>query len=581
MLAGSGAWRTVLESTGFGRRIEAFYFDIPDFSIKFACLLEALGTSYEKCLLELTNLPFWLAFDTIDLDRPIPGTENIPIVGWNSPIIQVSQIGKYRAGGEASIYRFCPMCLEADLRLCGEPYWHRVHQLPNVVLCPLHLCVLRTCCQSCGRAFAAAMKSLPAAAALFCVCGHDLRKDVVKPIISSTYLRLLRVSCDALASGLPQWDRDSVRLYLRDKLKNSGTSYRSLLGTAFQVTNSAARTMFTSIAADNSAVLHFHRDITIAAAPDCCALLAALDISFAVAKEGFSGTMPSCPAVPNLLVCQGDSLDDAKRYLLDQFKKRGKLEGGRRPYWKVRFRDPDWLYQYFERSPPQVPSRTQDRASINLILHNGRISIAERRAKIRVMAAGIRAQIRDGDWFRSRLSALDLKKRQSLDVQKKRRLRERVRVIERAIETLIAEEAKPRRIDAVVVAGLVGLSHSQVAAAIRSSPSLQKSIARANETKVRRQLMLAARQCLNEGIPLAHSRIARSAGLPTTRENIALIEEILDELYATGVPRYEWKLPYDPDDVRPLREKGMTLEEIAKELGMSTSSVHRFLKRAS
>jgi transcriptional regulator len=93
--------------------------------------------------------------------------------------------------------------------------------------------------------------------------------------------------------------------------------------------------------------------------------------------------------------------------------------------------------------------------------------------------------------------------------------------------------------------------------------------------------MLAARQCLNEGIPLAHSRIARSAGLPTTRENIALIEEILDELYATGVPRYEWKLPYDPDDVRPLREKGMTLEEIAKELGMSTSSVHRFLKRAS
>ena len=35
--------------------------------------------------------------------------------------------------------RFCPLCLEADQQQYGEAYWHRLHQVPGVlVVCSLH-----------------------------------------------------------------------------------------------------------------------------------------------------------------------------------------------------------------------------------------------------------------------------------------------------------------------------------------------------------------------------------------------------------------------------------------------------------
>ena len=35
-------------------------------------------------------------------------------------------------------FRFCPVCAEQDRQLCGEAYWHRIHQLPGSWLCPVH-----------------------------------------------------------------------------------------------------------------------------------------------------------------------------------------------------------------------------------------------------------------------------------------------------------------------------------------------------------------------------------------------------------------------------------------------------------
>lgn len=34
--------------------------------------------------------------------------------------------------------RFCPLCVKADHDMHGEPYWHRVHQLPGVLVCRAH-----------------------------------------------------------------------------------------------------------------------------------------------------------------------------------------------------------------------------------------------------------------------------------------------------------------------------------------------------------------------------------------------------------------------------------------------------------
>ena len=43
--------------------------------------------------------------------------------------------GLVRAGDR---FRFCSTCVEADADQYGAPYWRRVHQLPGVLICPLH-----------------------------------------------------------------------------------------------------------------------------------------------------------------------------------------------------------------------------------------------------------------------------------------------------------------------------------------------------------------------------------------------------------------------------------------------------------
>ncbi len=37
-----------------------------------------------------------------------------------------------------AVLRYCPACVRADVAQFGEPYWHRVHQLPGVLVCERH-----------------------------------------------------------------------------------------------------------------------------------------------------------------------------------------------------------------------------------------------------------------------------------------------------------------------------------------------------------------------------------------------------------------------------------------------------------
>ena len=38
--------------------------------------------------------------------------------------------------------RFCPVCVENDRKNYEETYWHRLHQISGIVICPQHLCFL-------------------------------------------------------------------------------------------------------------------------------------------------------------------------------------------------------------------------------------------------------------------------------------------------------------------------------------------------------------------------------------------------------------------------------------------------------
>ena len=39
--------------------------------------------------------------------------------------------------------RYCPICLNMDRDKYGETYWHRIHQMQGIDICPIHFCVLQ------------------------------------------------------------------------------------------------------------------------------------------------------------------------------------------------------------------------------------------------------------------------------------------------------------------------------------------------------------------------------------------------------------------------------------------------------
>jgi hypothetical protein len=39
---------------------------------------------------------------------------------------------------QIKFFRFCQLCLQEDIKINGEPYWHRLHQIPGVLICSKH-----------------------------------------------------------------------------------------------------------------------------------------------------------------------------------------------------------------------------------------------------------------------------------------------------------------------------------------------------------------------------------------------------------------------------------------------------------
>jgi hypothetical protein len=154
---GAGAWRCLLEAVGYGRRIEGPLFITAAHNEKLAALLDFLGTTYESAVLNLTTIPYWLAFDSLSLAQgALPGTHNLP------KLPRRKTYGRFvkRAQLDRHAPRWCPMCLIDDCTKYGEPYWHRSHQLPNTFACWRHHCALRINCPSCGWATPTPVKEL-------------------------------------------------------------------------------------------------------------------------------------------------------------------------------------------------------------------------------------------------------------------------------------------------------------------------------------------------------------------------------------------------------------------------------------
>ncbi|WP_341875948.1 TnsD family Tn7-like transposition protein [Defluviitalea saccharophila] len=81
-----------------------------------------------------TLFPFYAAFispdraeEIIDLMKNGKGDVSYIKIGLVSNSIPLN---KY--------FKFCPKCFKEDIDTFGEPYWHRVHQVTGVLICPKH-----------------------------------------------------------------------------------------------------------------------------------------------------------------------------------------------------------------------------------------------------------------------------------------------------------------------------------------------------------------------------------------------------------------------------------------------------------
>ncbi|SDD72671.1 TnsD family Tn7-like transposition protein [Sporomusa acidovorans] len=130
-----------------------------------------LGQCYsaKQLAFQHTLWPFFSAFSGRDVQNTMFHNMIVDVAKNTTGFIgsHLSNIGRKKS------LQFCPECMKADIESYGEPYWHRIHQAPGVLICPWHEIVLRNTCPMCGIPILSQGMQYACLDAC-CVNGHDL-----------------------------------------------------------------------------------------------------------------------------------------------------------------------------------------------------------------------------------------------------------------------------------------------------------------------------------------------------------------------------------------------------------------------
>lgn len=119
----------------FGAATASAVVDLPNRLNHLAAALPR-GTSLtvERLINQFTLFPFFTAFlppERVQLFRGDMATSSGPSAHMRSGVMASSI-------PVPAFLRFCPACKRKDEECYGETYWHRLHQLPGVEVCPTH-----------------------------------------------------------------------------------------------------------------------------------------------------------------------------------------------------------------------------------------------------------------------------------------------------------------------------------------------------------------------------------------------------------------------------------------------------------
>lgn len=537
---GQGAWQALLESTGNGLRLRKPHFDLLDYDDKIEKLLNALGTGYEQAMIELTTLPYWLAFDAVS-DEKLPGTTAIPrlINPQKQALRGLRGLGIGRSNQEALQPHYCPQCLDQDRMVCGEPYWHRSHQLPNVFFCPEHQYPLQTVCPVCSAYMVTVSSRLIDLPRLQCSCGNNFRLLAHFKPPPRVYLLLTQISVQALNCTQLRWDYKQVRMYLRSLLDAHANShlgqYESALSATFDMTPDAVRRLYAKVPwhSNSGPRLWLQRHFRRTRAPECCALLVSMGVDFKRSTLGFQQATidASDNAIKLPFQFRELTVNFARRDILRRVAVYPNLSPSdhKNPYWFLRINDPQWLKERFpgiSRSP--IPNIQDDRKSIiDFILSNN--TALPRKLYHRVMnkPASVRAKYRDRDWYDQQLDQLLQFKKGKAAANRNTIDKQRASAMADALQKLLQEEDRPRHIFPQTLAATAGLSQSQAGDIYRTHQHLRDTIAAVNDDWPRRKLLWAARQLQATGLSLTVGKICERANFPSSNENRKLVQEII------------------------------------------------------
>ncbi|MBD1553155.1 TnsD family Tn7-like transposition protein [Pseudomonas typographi] len=110
-------------------------------NVSFPCrlgdLVESLPSGVDLSVNDIierhTVLPYYAPFLTNEQLQHAKAS----ITGVGKGLMLKLGVNASRIEGTSRV-RFCPMCLSEDIDVVGAAYWHRVHQLPGVLICPHH-----------------------------------------------------------------------------------------------------------------------------------------------------------------------------------------------------------------------------------------------------------------------------------------------------------------------------------------------------------------------------------------------------------------------------------------------------------
>lgn len=115
--------------------------------------------------------------------------------------------------------RFCDQCAADDVRRHGQPYWHRVHQAPGVVVCPAHDASLRTRVRAAEKAGRHELYLPPLTPTASCVV-LDGQAIGLRP--REILARVARLTQALVNGDLPQNLRAALATAYRRKLTSEG-----------------------------------------------------------------------------------------------------------------------------------------------------------------------------------------------------------------------------------------------------------------------------------------------------------------------------------------------------------------------